>query len=74
MRRRPLTSATDMRSSATCLGVARVLVVVAVLIGVASLVLALMDPSTPGPWLTALAMVFVAGAQVAYLRRKSSKG
>jgi hypothetical protein len=50
--------------------IARGLLVLAVVVGLASLVLAFKEPSMIGPWLTALAMVFVAAAQIIYLRKK----
>ena len=40
-----------------------------VIVGVASLVLALMEPTSPGPWFTALGMACVAGVQVNFLRK-----
>ncbi|MCZ7438102.1 hypothetical protein O7598_16955 [Micromonospora sp. WMMC241] len=45
-----------------------ILLVAAVAVGLASLVLALLDPSRIGSWATAVGMTFVAGAQVARLR------
>ena len=41
----------------------------AAIVGLGSLVLAIMDPSMVGSWLTVLAMACVAAAQVSYLRK-----
>ncbi|MFG1677410.1 hypothetical protein [Micromonospora sp. NPDC049282] len=45
-----------------------ILLVTAVAVGIASLVLSLLDPSRIGPWAIAVGMACLAGAQVGRLR------
>jgi hypothetical protein len=46
----------------------RVLLVLAIVVGLGSLVLALLEPSSIGSWATLIGMVCVAWAQVMYLQ------